>query len=275
MQIISPNDPSFDSDLLSAVSRNAIKYTIPTFCIDDSNMYRHNGTAILLKVNTNYFIISAAHVLKICSKGNFVLIEKTNRLISLKEKDIKYSANRDGIIDKEFDIAFCRIEDDEAKEFEKENQFLRTHDVNPIHESQSRFHYIIVGYPHSKVSIYGENIGITIKYGESFECCSKPPKDEVYKQTGLSKSTCILIHYKIDRDNFSRLGVMLKQGPNPLGISGCGLWHIPEPATNNIENPRFKLVGILTDYYPKYNVMIATKIEFIMDKIKELYGVED
>jgi hypothetical protein len=65
---------------------------------------------------------------------------------------------------------------------------------------------------------------------------------------------------QFDRSNSKRPSGQRAKPPDPRGMSGGGLFRV--------ENARAKLVGILTDWDRRKNVMIAAHIAFVLASIK-------
>ena len=139
-------------------------------------------------------------------------------------------------------------------------RFLNTYDLTINHVSQKRFTYFLVGYYKTKIFQ-----GMRCK---TYVCYSNPPEDEIYEKAGLPKARHILFSY--NRNQLKRNEKNIN-GPKSLqGISGSGLWHLP---ISNIEKPSWKLVGIVTDLDKQFNVIIITKIGFVINAIKKYYDV--
>jgi len=59
---------------------------------------------------------------------------------------------------------------------------------------------------------------------------------------------------------------------NPKGISGAGVW-LFDPDNENSEDPKYSLLGIQHSYESFYQVLIATRINPLIEQIQKDYGL--
>ena len=62
----------------------------------------------------------------------------------------------------------------------------------------------------------------------------------------------------------------MNMAPDPTGISGGGLWYLPQYDVPAVEDVQFLLCGVLIEHYDTRNLVKATKTEEIIPLIRNL-----
>jgi hypothetical protein len=85
----------------------------------------------------------------------------------------------------------------------------------------------------------------------------------------VNHSESLLLGYNQRKSTFLEQKAM-NMAPDPTGISGGGIWFIPEYNVPAVENVEYLLCGILIEHYNKQNLIKATKIEEVIQLLRGL-----
>jgi hypothetical protein len=85
----------------------------------------------------------------------------------------------------------------------------------------------------------------------------------------VNHSQSLLLGYNQRKSTFLEQNE-LNMAPDPTGISGGGLWFIPEYDLPTIENVQYLLCGILIEHYSTQNLIKATKTEEVIPLLRGL-----
>lgn len=81
----------------------------------------------------------------------------------------------------------------------------------------------------------------------------------------------IIVYYEKEKVVDYNTGQTLT-GPDPFGMSGCGLWNIPPQIVENGEYIKKTLVGILTEWpVENWKYFIGTRIDLFTEVIRLNY----
>ena len=212
------------------------------------------ASAFLLKSNGNHYLCTASHVYKDADykdvgffiEGYFYIIEGHISLLKVTESPENDRA----------DISVCKLTKESVEDLEQKYNFLSFENIELNHKLSASNNYIILGYPLTKTK--------------------KNTKKRTIKSTPLKLSTKAILdsrrYKKINRNikinillDFRRYNLYnyLKQrmiAPKPTGISGCGLWYYI--------NGNFKLIGMMTEWVSEEAVLVATKIDVLINMIR-------
>ena len=100
-----------------------------------------------------------------------------------------------------------------------------------------------------------------------------PAIQEIYEQLKCETFSNVIVHYDKQKVKDYSTGQFLS-GPDPFGISGCGLWFTPPQVKAKGEHIDKKLVAIMTEW-PKENrkFWIGTRIDVITEVIRQKYDL--
>ena len=227
------------------------------------------ASAILLKINTTKFLLTAGHVLlendnEINPEDIGVMIEKTFFILN---GDLKYLKPSDSKINNNLDYAVWRLDNDVAEDLGEKYKFLELSDVEVDHIVTSEPKYLIVGFPvtQSKLNPITEKIKV-----DPFIFLTNEAKKNLYKRLDLEEDLNILLNYrkaKIKSFDTKLAG----QGPDTYGVSGSGLWYLPSLVIKKGEYVPFRLVGIMIEWRRNQSVLIATRIHRVIEIIKRKF----
>lgn len=216
------------------------------------------GSCVLFRHGSNYFLITAGHCLKQENELIQVLVLSSGKFHAIKGALVIQR----GLID--LGVIHLSVE---STEFIKSNYSFVDASYLLI-DSHIKFEteYLIVGYPISKTQVDAKRKKVKV---EPFVFIGTSKENEHYSKHGFSIENNVLINYSKRKNGFLFENEM-NIGPNPKGISGCGLWYIPSYFIENPEKVNFKLAGIMIEFLSEYNIMAATRTKKIIELVKSL-----
>lgn len=224
------------------------------------------GCGIYLKVNDDYFLLSAGHLLnmedwpKIIAPGNGTSMTYLNGTIATTFKNQKS--------DDTIDFAVLQFAKRQIKHLvDGRFEFIRIQNVMINHTVNPNGYYIIAGYPNS---------GVKKKAGEALfnpipvKFLTYSLKESQYKKHNFDPEHFILVKYQ---RKIAPFGSKIKQITKELqGISGSGLWYIPDMNDRVNGIPKLFLVGIMTENHKDKGFLAALKIDFATQVIREIFN---
>lgn len=212
------------------------------------------GSGVLLKVDEDYFLVSAAHVLEekmiremfIPNGTELIPIEGDFKGIALKEGQKREN-------DK-IDIAVVRLAATIIKEINSIFEFLEINSIELNHNITNLKEYCLYGFP----NIWTEKIP------EYKEFKTKP----LQLRTQINREQTRTVPQYAENSK-----LIVEYGSNPShpvakGLSGSGLWYCP---LNSINNEAIKLVGILTDCFSYDNVITVTRVDVLTEILRQKF----
>ncbi len=238
---------------ITKVQQIITEYTYPVFISDIHNKPDLIASSIVIKYRHKYYLITAAHVVRkvLATKSSFIIGVKNQYVYIAGEFIYTNPSDKD-----HFDIAFVELSE----------KFIKDHNVSAVKEEkmvdknafQSIDIGLINGFPNSKnkqkKALYNST---------SF-------KVKTYTYGGIIKND---FKYWDELNKFQDIHVCMSYGTksdgnapvDPRGISGGGLWIIPDYSHPN----DYYLVGIAIEYHKKYSVTFSTKIEKVIQFINK------
>lgn len=224
---------------------------------------RYNvGSGILVKIGGYIFILTAAHCLFENLKINLGLPWQSTSLSILNRWT-----------DEELDIGFIEIKPFEVELLKKDE--ANSFEIGKKKETKIHLHegnIAICGYPSSSHYKDGNAIGIIPLF---FRCMlvtpEKWPRDLF--ESGKNPQLHVAIAYGRKHG-----GTFFDSDRNPVdfiepnGLSGCGIWYYTKIDTR-VETISYALIAIQTSYFRKSQVLVATKIEPLIDQICQRYNL--
>lgn len=148
--------------------------------------------------------------------------------------------------------------------------FVKPNDILINHNLKFDDNYVIAGYPVN---------GIKKKYGEPIytpiplKLVTYPIQLKKYNKYGFDAKHHILLKYQRKLKPFDSEQIQMTK--EATGISGSGLWFVPD--WNNLTNgvPTLYLTGIMIENYKDKGFLAALKIDFVIETIKQIFGKGD
>lgn len=224
------------------------------------------GCGIYLKVGADYFLLSAGHLLnlkdwpKVIAPGNGTKMTYLNGTIATTFEN---SSSKDII-----DFAVHRFSKRQIKHLVNGRfEFIGIKNIIVNHKVTDKGYYLIAGYPVSGVKkVSGEATfkPIPVKFLTYALNKSK------HIENGFDPEHFILVKYQRKVAPFNS---SIKQITKELqGISGSGLWYIPDMNDRANGIPKLYLVGIMTENHKEKGFVVALKIDFATQVIREIFN---
>lgn len=117
--------------------------------------------------------------------------------------------------------------------------------------------YLLFGHPGSKISIdHGRR---KIKQEAMAYVCKSTIE---FKFEKFHFHSLIHLMLEFDQRRSTIMGTGVKSAsPSPQGISGCGIWYVPDYFVEDLQNVDIKLAAILIEYFPEYRLLAAVKMD--------------
>ena len=216
------------------------------------NSYKQHGTGVFVKIDTKYFLFTAAHVLDDI-KDLFIPTRNGDVLIKPGGKILKNNANNTRKND-ELDLGIMILDDLTVKDLIDDYNFLDQTHIEINHNPMNFNCYLIFGYPSSwsKKSMLRKSFH-SIPFFTFTKCIEKSE----YKKLNRTDTLNLVLEY--DRKNTPNLkSKTMSFGPDLFGISGCGLWFL----NPNDLNSEPKLIGIMNEWSTiNRKLLSATRID--------------
>lgn len=249
------------------IAHQAYKATCQFLKYEKGKIIAH-GSGVFIQVDSQKFLISAAHVIDGYFDKIHVLISNKELLSLGGEITINNSGNRDN--DK-LDIAIIKLNEGTINNLGSTYHFIKKDELGINHTLVDELRYSSVGFPVTRT-----NYNPTSKEfkSESFLFLTIPANQSIYHELGCRLNINTLVRYSkkkvINLYNGKRV-----TSPDPFGISGSGLWYIPSISEKLNEEPPKKLVAILTEWsVENRKYWIATSIDVVTEMIRQQYGLQ-
>lgn len=224
------------------------------------------GCGIYLKVGSDYFLLSAGHLLnledwpKIIAPGNGTTMTFLNGTIATTFENPK-SKN---IID----FAVLKFAKRQIKHLINGRfEFIEIQNIMINHKVDPKGYYVVAGYPVS---------GVKKKAGKAqfnpipVKFITYSIESSKYSKYNFDPEHFILVKYQ---RKVAPFGSKEKQITKELqGISGSGLWYIPDINDRVKGIPKLFLVGIMTENHKEKGFLAALKIDFATQVIREIFN---
>ena len=207
-----------------------------------SDALNFEGTGVLVATNCRW-LFTAAHVL---GEREVVFVSG--------EKPVVISRDRVGISPPELDLAYVELAPAEAASLEAVGlRFLpfQALDVSTDEFSPERDGCLIAGYPTRSVDVDGDERKIRAQPTTVTSQFLTPRERQ-----GLSLKPGLQLAVKFAGLSDPNGGL---KGFDPKGMSGSGIWRR--------EADDLRLAGIVTDYDPKRNILIGTRLRPMLEEI--------
>lgn len=239
-------------------------FIIPIYCEWSENFLTLLGSGILIKINSNHILITAAHVIDDSDKGN-LSIPFENTLIGLDGfycSPIPKGKTRD---DDMFDFAFAFLDESTISGLLQNYEFLDYKNILLKDMDTLVKIYSCIGFPGSKNKTINSIKPAPYSYFNTSLDESKMTEHNIDSNINLAISYNSKSTYSSDGQK--------QQVPKPKGISGGGIftWKIEDK--NRIGNYKVTpfLAGVFIATSNHNKIWIGTKIQPILQGIRNSY----
>jgi hypothetical protein len=221
------------------------------------------GCGVLVYLQGEYFLITAAHLLNTENWGTLVMPGSQSTTINLQsELCSSYLESKDG---HQIDFSILRF-------YPKMHKYLIIYtpitedEVMMNHQVIERYNYLVSGYPIRKIKRKGKTFEI-----QHFSFLTRALHRKKFARYGLDeKLHCLVAYHKW----FHNYGTNFTfQAVNPQGISGSGLFFIPSFNQQQIDALQISLVAVMIENHVEHGFLAAIKIDSIMEVIRHQFGL--
>lgn len=253
-------------EIVNEAAREILHYTPQLFCRSETGPLKPEAIAssVLLRVNERSFLVTAAHVLKYFHPVNIGIMIGSDFYILNGE--VKYTDISVSSINNKVDLAVWRLHEDVADDLSKQYKFLDVTQIGDRHIVDTRPCYLVVGFPVSRTKRNPEK---QIIKPDPFVYLTKIAEQKYYDKLTFDNQQSILVNYQ--KSKVKMMSAEKKQilrGPEPVGISGCGLWHLPSFFVEKGAKVPLILTAIMLEHHNRFNILSATKISLVTDIIR-------
>ena len=216
------------------------------------------GSAVLITVEQQYWLLTASHVSKCHSKGNELFFQhRANEFFSIAG----FFGETPITDNSQLDFAIIKLEQKCVDKLKEIKTFLNSSYTCLLQNQFEKQLMIICGFPSVATDTSTSEIASVGHYYFTNTSNKKP-----YEYYGFSDEQFIIVEYA--GKGFDLITNKKKKTKEPYGMSGGGLWKIWQDEGD--KNFKFCLTGILTETRNgKYYVIIANKINLLLDLIYE------
>lgn len=235
-------------DSVNEIIEQYKKYNYPMFIVTDEGEPEQIGTFVIIKLNFNFYLLTAAHVANICSeKGYYYFFDDSH--IEFTGCLLKTEGSSSDVTD----IAILKMND----EFQVSNLNVVTEEFLPRPGQASEGIHSVMGYPASKTNLNRpkKNIRTNLHVFYNTPCAS-----DVYEHNDLNVQDHIAIVF--DKRNCLSSEREKLTFPDPQGMSGGGIW------CHDVVSGKTLLVGIASTWKRKSNCIFGSRLTLIMDLIE-------
>ena len=210
------------------------------------------GSAILLRISSSTFLISASHVLE---------QERTLFLWS-GQQQIELTGTRH--CEKKWDFAFVLLDEPVGHELH-EYSVLTTDDVDIDDTADMNSLYQFVGFPQNKNRPNGRRLK-----RNSVSFLVRPAQTKYYGVFGYRPETHFIGEF--DRKSVVAAGeTRVSTAPKPTGMSGGGMFRMPSPRDLIAGIASERLIGIGILWRKEHSVLIALRMAVVLSGIAAKY----
>ena len=223
------------------------------------------SSSILVKWQNNHFLVTSGHTLRQFKPTELGLI--FNRTF-LTIGGYHGTSNSDKIVNDKIDIGFYHLSEEFLTQLSDNFQFYDLALFDFDHEDTDDDDYLIVGHSITRTKIRPDKNKILLA---PFLFRTKMKKgDKLYEKTKTRHIVNFLLDYR-RRKIKDLLPDKIVQGPEPAGLSGCGVWKISNPLTHDINTIKYHPTGIIIEYYSELNLLIGTRMRIITEVLRKTY----
>ncbi|WP_428225822.1 hypothetical protein [Flavobacterium sp.] len=252
--------------LTQSVANKALQFT-PIISLPNPPSAIPLGSGLFLKIKDSYFLASAGHLLNFEDWPKLTVPGNNDTLVNLN--GVLITTFENGKTDSDVDFAVFKFAERQIKHLiDGHYNFIDCSDIKVNHKVEENGYYIIAGYPVNgvkKTAGKAEFKPIPAKF------LTYPLKHKKHKNNNFNPNHFILVKYQ---RKVAPLNSSEKQITRELkGISGSGLWHIPNWKDLNNGVPKFQLVGIMTENHKNKGFLVAIRIDFITEIINQIFDL--
>lgn len=223
------------------------------------------GCGIFLRINEDRYLISAGHLLNLDDWPKLMVPGASDKMVWLNGTVITTYENQKS--HNPIDFGLLKFSERQNKHLANGSfGFCNPSDIIVNHNVEQNGYYVISGFPITGIKRRAGRAEFT---PYPVMLLTYPIKPAQYEKFGFNSDHFILVKYQRKLASF---GSKRKQITKELtGISGSGLWYIPDWNNRKDGVPRFYLVGIMVENYKDKGFLAALRIDFVTEAIKKYF----
>jgi hypothetical protein len=257
-------------DLLQSANLLISSHCAPLY-IEKGSRFVFNGSSILCKSINKYFLVTASHVIRDFHVKNVFTIGRGTKLVSLHPVNERNRYIDTGRTNNHCDVEILELDPNIIDLISERFVFLEESNVrlNPF-LYDPKLDFLVNGLPAALTNDpvkYKQN---NVKY---FGLPTRLSEFKWYDKLGYTFGQHIMVEMPkklaqpIKGNNYN----MIK----PYGMSGGGLWVIPDQIVEFQKAPFYQLVGILIEHVTNgHRCMIATNIGYAYELMRKAFNAE-
>lgn len=241
------------------LAHRLIRSVLPLFVVDERDHLERIGTCVMVRVDSQLFLLTAGHVLtEAGTKQLWAISGPKGRTIGLPSG---ISVSHDG--DTEIDVGVIPL---------PENALLSFFEgCTPIEESEINEDYVVEhGIGRNSIYLIGysaSNSQVRVNHADktvcqtSFQFTGLTEIEEVYRRESLSVAHHLVVEFANVRS-----GGQPATPPQLQGVSGGGMFHL----VTRDADATIRLVAIATEHRRAEEIVVGTRIEHFLGVAKQI-----
>jgi hypothetical protein len=215
------------------------------------------GSAVLLNLGDEPFVLSAAHVLDDATTVTPLYVGTHDSVRRLEGRWFRTRLPKSGLRqDDPVDVGVVRFPRGAFSDFDRDS-FLSVSELAPFQRLHQGSYAVVTGYPCKKQRCIGH---LEANLYTITAACSGV---EDYRTLGVDRSHAVVLGFD-QRRSWTREGQ--RTAPKLKGVSGGGLWVLGRPNTD--QEPVARLAGIFIEWQAgNVKRIVATRIEVLLSGI--------
>ena len=130
--------------------------------------------------------------------------------------------------------------------------------------------YLVVGYPITRAKVRPDKNKILLR---PFLFKTNLSTDtNLYIRTNTRPDANFLLNYQRKKIK-DLIPNNIVKGPEPNGLSGCGVWKIVNPLAHEVESIMYHPMGIIIEYYKEHHILIGTRLRVITECLRKSFDL--
>jgi hypothetical protein len=224
-----------------------------------------------LKIKQRYFIITAGHIVyenKKSKIGELCFLE--NKLYHILDGKFYFVDSDLDNISEYTDIAIGELDIASYNFLSGFYEFINGDDLNFDYMPQNSNNFLIMGFPWRKTKFnhLKQEMKVT-----PFKFLTELYNNDNLGELNNFKDTNLILTYRRNKIVNLKTGLVRKD-LSPEGLSGCGVWHLPNVLLEDFSKVKANLAGIVIrqdEYTNRY--IIATRIHIVLEILRLYFDV--
>jgi len=260
--------------LTDAIAKRVIRFTPQIYRIRNivkktASQFEAIGSSILLRIRDRNFLITAGHIIKDNKIGKIGFLE--DGFFHILNGRFIYTDPDMDKLSKYTDIAICELNIESKNFLTQHFNFIDGSEVNFDYIPKNAENFLLVGFPWRKTQFnyVKQKMKVT-----QFKFLTDIFDDDLKGDLKKFQDQNLILAYTQREIINSKTG-FLKKSVNPEGMSGCGVWHLPNIFVEDESKTVANLAGIIIrqdKHTCRY--IIATRIHIISEMLRVYFKLD-